>query len=201
MLTGFNKIGSLERSRPRTKQLCVFVYVSKCVCVCVCTWEREGPWMDVYFCPANCVCVCVRACTLYVYASLHASHAELYVWVMVVGQKTLCSVYKYVKTTEKISHRPNAGIPVALFLYHRCFCTTLQSPQIILSLQEPKCHCSLDYYSRDHLNKHTFKKHWHYYVITLSEMFFIDTTHLTQLWHECNVAGLWKLVQLDCQWK
>lgn len=49
MLTGFNKIGSLERGRPRAKQLCAFVYVSVCVCgwMCVC----------VCFCASYTVCV------------------------------------------------------------------------------------------------------------------------------------------------
>lgn len=58
MLTGFNKIGSLERGGPRARQHRVFVNVSMRVCVraqmCVFVHLREKPGINVYFCPANC---------------------------------------------------------------------------------------------------------------------------------------------------
>lgn len=54
MLTGFNKIGSLERSGPRARQHCVFMNVSVCVCVCMHMHLREKPGINVCFCPANC---------------------------------------------------------------------------------------------------------------------------------------------------
>lgn len=60
MLTGFNKIGSLERGGPRARQHCVFMNVSMRICVCVraqmCVFVhlREKPGINVYFCPANC---------------------------------------------------------------------------------------------------------------------------------------------------
>ena len=63
MLTGFNKIGSLERGRPRAKQFCVCLrmYLNVCVCVCVCVVHLTE---TVCFCPekyflcTHTVCVC-----------------------------------------------------------------------------------------------------------------------------------------------
>lgn len=82
MLTGFNKIGSLERGRLRAKQFCVFVYISECVCVCGAP-ERETVQERVflpkhsvsYFVHSVSVCVHhVQYCTVCV---SHVSEAAL----------------------------------------------------------------------------------------------------------------------------
>lgn len=87
MLTGFNKIGSLERGRPRAKQFCVFAYVSECVCVC-CAPERDRARM----------CVSVQRSAVFVMYTMH--HIQCSVCVQSVMEETVQTVQKMYNQQE-----------------------------------------------------------------------------------------------------
>ena len=183
MLTGFNKIGSLERGRPRAKQFCVFAYVSECVCVC-CAPGRDRAWM----------CVSVQQSALFVMYTVH--HVQCSVCVCSQWWRKQFRQYSKCTTNRKYKSqlRPNISIPSLFTRYLPC--TALQNPQILLSLQElvfsDKSVIVYWVISAEIIwTKATLTaiKHWYYSIITLSELYcFLLTQHVVILRHDCDIA-------------
>lgn len=118
MLTGFNKIGSLERGGPRARQHCVFMNVSVRVCVrarmCVFVHLREEPRINVYFSPANCFLGVFYFIFFAASLCVHTHTVRSIQSEQVVSKNTICWILENVKLTKNINHASDAG-PASYF--------------------------------------------------------------------------------------